>query len=203
MEKQTLFAERKLKPKEVETKPQEASTAKNEIVTEIQPKHIEVNAFSSTAFKEPEVQETEIQEQTKESSQIIEKPNYDFIESLSAEEEAKVYKLEKEKAKPQPKKRLKKLRTALFSLVIAVCSIWGIYNVATITTLNNSIASLTATYELNLANYLFKLGTLDAASNYNDLFETYSVEQVPPAQVAKSSNWFDRICNFIAGIFGG
>ena len=183
---------------------EEISTALAE--PEVKKEPIHANAFSSKTY--PEAAEkiepaTAIEPKPRQASSIIEKPNYDFIEELSPEEEKKVYKIEKEQAKSKPNTFGKKLRAALFSLVVAVCGIWGIVNVVSITNLEAEIAAVNEVYQLNLVNYLSKLGTLDTASNYNDLFETYPVTPNPPSQVAQSSNWFDRFCNFIGGLFGG
>ncbi len=164
-----------------------------------------VNAFSSKAYQKTEVDEpkAKLDIKPKQTSSIIEKPNYDFIESLSPEEEKKVYKIEKEKPEPKSNTLGKRLRAVIFSLVVAVCGVWGIVNVVSISNLESEIAAVNEVYQLNLINYLSKLGTLDSASNYNDLFETYPVKPSTPSQVATASNWFDRICNFIAGLFGG
>lgn len=167
------------------------------------------NAFSSKTFPvletaEPEVEKKpQVEPQQEQSSSVIEKPNYDFIEELSPEEEKKVYKIERGEEKPKSQTFRKRLRLTLFSLVSMVCLVWGIVNVIEITNLQGQINMATQEYQLNLGNYLAKLGTLDTASSYNELFETTPEELLPPSSVAKSSNWFDRICNFIAGLFGG
>ncbi len=168
---------------------------------------IKAAVFSSATFPKEEVTEEyvepKIETKKEQVSSVIEKPNYDFIEELTPEEEQKVYKIEKEKVQEKPKMFGKRLRLALFSLVFAVCSIWGITNIISISNLQSEISAVNEVYQLNLANYLSKLGTLDTASNYNELFPTYPEAQNPPASVEKTSNWFDRICDFIAGIFGG
>ena len=162
------------------------------------------NVFSSTTFETEKPEKHEIEEKKDvQSSSIIEKPNYDFIENLSPEEEQKIYKIEKEEAKDKPRHAPKRLRALILGLVLSVCSIWGIYNIVTITNLQAEIEAANELYQLNLANYLSKLGSLDSASNYNELFETFPEAHNPPASVEKSSNWFDRICDFIAGLFGG
>lgn len=141
--------------------------------------------------------------EVEQTPSIIEKPNYDFIEELTPEEQQKVYKVTREQQEAKPNKFSKRLRIALFGLVSTVCLIIGIVNVVEITNLQGQIGSATQEYQLNLANYLTKLGTLDTASSYNELFETTPSQPLPPSSMPKLSNWFDRICNFIAGIFGG
>ncbi len=180
---------------------EESNTALAE--PEVKKETIKANAFSSKTYEQQIVDEPQTSTKPQQTSSVIEKPNYDFIETLSPEEEKKIYKIEKEEAKSKPRTFGKKLRAALFSLVVAVCGVWGIVNVVSITNLESEIAAVNEVYQLNLINYLSKLGTLDTASNYNDLFETYPVTPSNPSQISPSSNWFDRICNFIAGLFGG
>lgn len=138
-----------------------------------------------------------------QKSLVIEKPNYDFIESLSPEEEKKVYKIDRKRAEEKPSTFAKRLRTALFALVVGVCSIWGIINIVDIANLQSEISAVSEQYKINLANYLLKLGTIDSANSYNELFETYPETPSAPSSIAKQSNWFDRLCNFIARLFGG
>ena len=172
---------------------------------EVKKETIKANAFSSKTYQEQATAQPQPVAETKPKhmTSIIEKPNYDFIESLTPDEEKKIYKIEKEQEKAKPNTFGKRLRAILFSLVVAVCGIWGIANVVSITNLESEITAVNEVYQLNLINYLSKLGTLDSASNYNDLFETHPVKPNSPSQIASSSNWFDRICNFIAGLFGG
>lgn len=152
------------------------------------------NAFSSQAFKN-------------KPSSVIEKPNYDFIKPLSAEEEEKIFKIEKiEKSAKKSKFNSKRLRLTLFSLLMAVFTIWGIVNVARIDTLQASYNALYQQYyDINLPNYLKNLGQLDAVNqnNMDNLFETIPEESVPPTSIDKKTNWFDRICEFLVGLFGG
>ena len=146
--------------------------------------------------------QTTTQEQT--FSENIIKPNYDFIEELTEEEQQKVYKIGRQKQESKSASKLAtRLKMAVFSLVISVCTIWGIVNLVDIASLNNQIAGVSEIYELNLASYLSKLATLDTASNYNELFPTYPNEPSSPSQIAASNNWFNRICDFISGLFGG
>lgn len=136
-------------------------------------------------------------------SSAIEKPNYDFIEELSEEEQKVIYKIEKDKPQKTKKKKNTRLRLALFSLVTCVCLSFGIYNIVDYFNVTNELNAVTEQYYLSLGNYLSKLATLDTASNYRELFETYPETPSLPSSVAKSSNWFDRICDFLARLFGG
>lgn len=175
-------------------------------------------AFSSRALvKEEEIEteasidsfqaEAETLQETKPEkehySSTIDSPNYDFIEELTPQEAEKVYKLEREKSEAKPKNVFKKLRLALFSLIAGVCLVWGIVNTVQIAQLQDQINLANQEYQLKLGQYLSKLATLDSVSSYNELFETTPEEMLPPASMPEKSNWFDRFCNFITGIFGG
>ena len=132
-----------------------------------------------------------------DNSSVIETPNYDFIEPLNEQQQEKIFKIEKEKKeKKQASPLLKKLKIIVFSLLFAVLGSWTIYNAV-------ELSNVVTEYNLKLDQYLTKLGSLDSASGLNDLFPTYPEEEQDATSIGKKSNWFDRLCNFIAGIFGG
>ena len=54
-----------------------------------------------------------------------------------------------------------------------------------------------------MATYFERIATLDETNKAMDMFETYPEELNMPSQTAKKSNWFDRFCNWVSGIFGG
>ena len=154
----------------------------------------QINFFGGEYDFEKQKQEEIV---AKENSSVIEKPNYDFIEPLSQEQEEKIFVVEKQK---EPKKKfspvLKKIKIAIFILLVGVLGSWTIYNAV-------ELSNVVTEYNLKLDQYLLKLGTLDSASSMNDLFPTYPEEKNPASGIEKESNWFDRFCNFIGGIFGG
>ena len=111
-----------------------------------------------------------------------------------------------EKAEGKSSKFGKRLRIALFSLVMAVCGIWGIANIVNINTVKAELDSLSNIYyNINLPSYLRNLTQLDAVNqdNMENLFQTIPEEAQPPTQIEAKSNWFDRLCEFLAGLFGG
>ena len=59
------------------------------------------------------------------------------------------------------------------------------------------------TYKLNLAKYLKNINNLDQAQNSMEFLETYPEDLLDAGDTGEKSNWFDRFCNFIGGIFGG
>lgn len=188
------------------------------------------NAFSSKSFKgsnadqllkikteKVEEQETElpVKEETvseeqelarveSKVSQVIEKPNYDYMETLSDTQREKIFKIEKTqqvKSKTKPSK----LKVVIISILFAIFGVWGVVNIAQIDNIGSQISQAVYNYELNLPKYLSKLMKLDATSSKNmeNLFETIPEEDLSPSQILEKSNWFDRFCNFIAGLFGG
>lgn len=171
---------------------EEPKQQKNKVVGKNQ-----INFFGGEYKVETPKQEVQEVKSFKESTSVIETPNYDLIEPLSEEQEEKIFKVEKQ---PQAKKRssplLKKIKIGIFVLLVGVLGSWTIYNAV-------ELGNLVTEYNLKLDQYLLKLGTLDSASNMNDLFPTYPEGGGLPAGIDKKSNWFDRFCNFIAGIFGG
>ena len=54
-----------------------------------------------------------------------------------------------------------------------------------------------------LAKYLKNLAKLDSTKESMEIIPTYPDEFYEAGEIGEKSNWFDRICNFIGGIFGG
>ena len=119
---------------------------------------------------------------------IIEKPNYDFI--------AKSNKKEKPKRKG-------KLKTIVLACALAVCSVLCVSGAVMCDQLNNNYLELQDTYDLNLRSYLSNINKLNITNQGLEFLETYPEELNTPSSIGKTSNWFDRIANFIAWLFGG
>lgn len=157
----------------------------------------QINFFGGEYNVETSKQEVQEVKSFKESASVIETPNYDLIEPLTEEQEEKIFKVERQsQAKKKSSPLLKKIKIGIFVLLVGVLGSWTIYNAV-------ELSNIVTEYNLKLDQYLLKLGTLDSASNMNDLFPTYPEGDGVPAGIDKKSNWFDRFCNFIAGIFGG
>ena len=174
-----------------------------------------INPFSSSSFKdvpntevnlEANLAETAEKEVTHYSSTIF-TPNYDLTESLSQEEREKIFGAEQEEKieEKQEKKRKWSIKSIVFIILFAIFGIWGIVNISTIDSFNNQIQLANETYNLNLANYLKNLTALDSTNqeNMENLFEVIPTDTLPPTSIGEQSNWFDRFCNFLAGLFGG
>ncbi len=119
---------------------------------------------------------------------IIEKPNYDFI--------AKSNKKEKPKRKG-------KLKTIVLACALAVCSVLCVSGAVMCDQLNNNYLELQDTYDLNLRSYLSNINKLNITNQGLEFLETYPEELNTPSSIGETTNWFDRIANFIAGLFGG
>ena len=117
---------------------------------------------------------------------IIEKPNYDFI--------AKSNKKEKKKGK---------LKTIVLACALAVCSVLCVSGAVMCDQLNNNYLELQDTYDLNLRSYLSNINKLNITNQGLEFLETYPEELNTPSSIGETTNWFDRIANFIAGLFGG
>lgn len=181
-----------------------------------------IHAFSSSAFpveenetitklqtqiseNDKKIEEQEINRIESKVSSVIEKPNYDFVEELSESQKQKVYKISAEEKAPAPKPQVSKIAKFVLPILIAIFGVWGVVNIAQIDHVAGEIEQVTSDYELNLISYLKNLTSLDATNSENmeNLFETIPDESVPPEEVGEQSNWFDRICNFLGGLFGG
>ncbi len=133
---------------------------------------------------------------------VVEKPNYDQLEVLTESERKKIFKIEKKQTSSLKPNRLKYY---IVGILIAIFGIWGIVNIATIDNVSSQIAEVSTQYQMNLATYLRNLQALDATNSENmkNLFETIPEEGGSVTQIQEKSNWFDRFCNFIEGLFGG
>lgn len=130
------------------------------------------------------------------SQKIIEKPNYDLIE-----ENKKIVKLHSKKK--EKKKVSKKTAGIVMSCALAAGAIICVTNAVLIDNMNANYIQIDETYNMNLASYLRQIYNLDSAQNSMELVETYPEEMLDAGDFGEQSNWFDRLCNFINGLFGG
>lgn len=185
------------------------------------------NAFSSKSFKGSEateiiapkledIRKTQVEEENLSEEQeitrleskvssVIEKPNYDNMETLTDVQREKVFKIERAE-KAERKTKPSKLKAIIFSILFALFGVWGVVNITQIDSIGGQIAEVASEYyNINLPKYLKNLVSLDATNSENmeNLFETIPDEDISPSEIIEKSNWFDRFCNFIAGLFGG
>lgn len=153
----------------------------DEVAEEVQNEEIEDE-------QKEQISPPQVKEEKTVKKLIIEKPNYDFI--------AKSNKKEKPKRKG-------KLKTIVLACALAVCSVLCVSGAVMCDQLNNNYLELQDTYDLNLRSYLSNINKLNITNQGLEFLETYPEELNTPSSIGKTSNWFDRIANFIAGLFGG
>lgn len=141
-------------------------------------------------------QEDTLPEVSEKPVNIIEKPNYDLIE-----EPKRVIKLKKQ-AKPQRTKS-KKLVGTILACVLGAAAIVCVANTTIIDSLSQNLFQIEQTYKLRLDKYLRNIEGLDATKKNAEFLETYPDEVLNAGDLGIKSNWFDRLCNFIARMFGG
>ena len=172
----------------------------------------QINIFSSASFPniKPEIiqekkeEEQEIAKIESKVSSVIEKPNYDLMEELSQTQREKIFKIEKtEEAKPKVKPS--KIKWIVLSVLLAIFGVWGVVNIAKLNNLSPQLSQIESVYKLNLAKYAKNLAALDATSaeNMENLLPTIADQKHDASDIISQSNWFDRFCNFIGGLFGG
>ena len=161
-----------------DVKKEEVKTAPAEISSEdIEPKE---------EAKEVDVPKVQEEKKAKKTTLVIRKPNYDLMP--------------KEKGAVKKKKKLK---TALLACALAVCSIGCVAGAVVCDNMNSHYLQLEDSYNLNLIDYLNKINNLNATNKGFEFIETYPGEINEISSIGESTNWFDNLVNFIAGMFGG
>ena len=91
----------------------------------------------------------------------------------------------------------------MLACALAICSVLCVSGAVMCDQLNDNYLELQDTYDLNLRTYLSNINKLNITNQGLEFLETYPEELNAPSDIGKSSNWFDRLANFIAGLFGG
>lgn len=180
MEKETLLLEKKVE-----------KTKEKEVI-EISPKR-EIKRDSINLFS--------IKQQVAE---IVEKPNFDKIQELTPEKRNKIFKLKKEKKESAPTKRTSsKLKIIVLGILISLFGSFFISNTVNIIKTSQAIQDTQSSYSASLFDLMQKISSTESGNRILDLFETYPDQNLPANTIYKSSNWYDRLCDFLAGLFGG
>lgn len=162
-----------------------------------QEKELLIQKQFETVKKLPAKETKEIEERQEVSQNIIEKPNYDLIQ-----ENSKVVKLSKkqEKKKSSSKKRL----SLVLSIVLGVASVICLSNIIAVEQMSANLSEIEyELYEVNLPKYLKNIADLDSAKKGMDFIETYPEDFLDAGEIGEKSNWFDKLCGFLSGLFGG
>lgn len=147
--------------------------------------------------------QSQVKSQPQQENIVIETPNYDLIPQTPPQKEKRILKLEKQVEKSQPKKKMSFLKKAIIASVLALTVGLGVF---TAVDLSNSISAYNAAnsqYSVNLANLLKNISSVDSGNKTSELIQTYPNDLMRPDQLQQQSNWFDRLCNFLSGLFGG
>lgn len=152
-----------------------------------------------TGFAEPEVDiEKNISvEEKKSQPSVLETPNYDFIETTNS--------LPDMKQKNKAKKRFRaKLAIITYSIIFLICSCWTISNAIELSNTARNISEIS--YNINEINYIIKLEQTDNYTNGENSEIANIIEITPPAlaeptQIQPITNWFDRFCAWLSGLF--
>ncbi|MGN1201028.1 MAG: hypothetical protein ACI4R8_02035 [Candidatus Caccovivens sp.] len=155
--------------------------------------------------KEFKVQKEElIQDQFKEvqnakqqgSQNIVEKPNYDLIDKPK-----RVIRLNK---KTQEKKKPSKKAVGIaLACALGISGVICVTNTIIIDNMSSNFLQIDETYKLNLAKYIKNITNLDTTKKSMEFLESYPDENLEAGDLGEKTNWFDQLCNFISGIFGG
>ncbi len=148
-------------------------------------------------FEKVEKTEKIEEKESEKPVNIIEKPNYDLIEQPK-----KVLKLKKSKPEKSQHKK-SKLAGILLACTLGASAIVCIVNCNLIENMNSNLFQIEEGYRLNLGKYMRNIAKLDGTKKSMEFLDTYPDKQLSAGEQGEKSNWFDRLCNFIAGLFGG
>ena len=152
-------------------------------------------------FEKEKEELIEKQYEKKEKENVIEKPNYDLIE-----EKKTIIKIRnKQKKEPEKVARKKGKRFGvILAIGLGICSILCVTNIAILDNMTASYSALEQEfYNVNLPKYLKNISNLDTTKKSMEFLETYPEEMQNPADLGQKTNWFDKFCNFLSGLFGG
>ena len=167
--------------KEIEQQEKEkVKKEKQEILEKFEEERSQIEAQAEIAV------ETEEEKPVKKL--VIERPNYDFIP---------------EKKGKEKKTKKSKLKTVAVACALAVATVGCVAGSVVIDNMQSSYIELQDEYSLNLVTYLRNISNLNATNSSMDFLETYPEDLNNPSSIGETSNWFDNLTNFIAGIFGG
>lgn len=179
-----------IKKEEEKKKQQQAQQVRQQLVEEELARQEEQRMQQEEALKQQSATEEP------KSVNIIEKPNYDLLE-----EPQKLVKLKTQSSKPK-RKNAKKVGLAL-AVALGASGIICVTNCVLIDHFQSSFLQIEESYNLRLGKYLQDINNLDATKKGMELIETYPDKLLDAGDLGQKSNWFDRLCNFLGGLFGG
>ena len=125
---------------------------------------------------------------------VLETPNYDFIETINSPEI-------KEKTKVKRKFRAK-LSLITYSIIFFICVCWTTVNGIQLSNLAREITD----YQISIMQYVIKIDQTDSykdgeGSLINNIIEVNPPAFAQPTQIQPQTNWFDRFCAWLSGLF--
>lgn len=181
-EEKTLLLE---KETETVTKPKVKLVSKEKVI-EKKEKEISKKLFSAPLQEEA----------------AVEKPNFDKLPELTPEKRKRVFKVEREKP-AEKKKQNPKLKLAIISICFVLLAAFCITTGIEITKASQSLQIAQSEYSANLLDLTKKIYSTETGNRSLSLFETYPEEDLTSVSIYETSNWFDRLCKFLSGLFGG
>lgn len=142
-------------------------------------------------------------EEKKELETVVETPNYDKIEELPPETRKRIFKLKKESEKKSKFKINKKLKMAIIGIAFCILGAFCITTSIEISKASQNLQQIESEYSASLASLIQKINSTETGNRMLSLFETFPEESLSASSFYESSNWFDRLCNFLSGLFGG
>ncbi len=165
---------------------------KEKLIDQLYSPDMTIEEFQQNTQEKP-VQQTPEQNQT-----VIEKPNYDLLQ-----ENKHVVKISKQNKQKKKRKFSKKAAGIALACALAGSAIICITNGILIDQFSSSYTQIDETYHFNLQKYLRDLNNLNATKKSMEFLETYPDDLLNAGDLGEKSNWFDRFCNFLGGLFGG
>lgn len=155
-----------------------------------------------------------------EKEKQVEISNLDFINEIcnfpkteqKADKKNKIDNLQTETKTDGKAKFRNRLIAIGYVIIIGICAGWVIGNSIAIHNQANALNLANTSYEVNVAKYVMKLSQLDGieVEDDTDSFSpiTSAIELQPeplsePYEETKTSNWFDKLCNWLSKLFRG
>ena len=190
-----------------------------------------LNLFSASAFQQTE-SSNDILSRNKpieKPAEPITEPEIEQVQPDIAERDDEEVELEENdiesvseeffEIKPKNKRKTKfgqfrlKLFTVVFCAIMAVTTGWVITNAVRISNANKAIETVQTEHSANvikLKNNIEKLDDLNdnpqESSDLKKVETIITVQPLPlenPTDYQETTNWFDSLCNWISGLFGG
>lgn len=189
-----------------------------------------LNLFSASAFEQDSSPRENILSKKQEEIRVEEEPpqteipqvEADDVENVAVEPETVENNddiVENEQffeIKPKKKKKISQFRLKLFSVLfcigMAACTGWVITNFVRISNVNKAIESVQTEHSANVIKLKNNIEKLDDLSNPEENSDLEKVEKIitvtplpleDPTDYQETTNWFNELCDWISGLFGG